>query len=342
MMSKSEELANAHLDFIRHRRYDDGGEPSGDLSVTLARSLLEIKIGRVFSRDDVAVIVKEVLCSFPENSPVKQFIKSSMAGSLKKILSETSHLGAILPEEIAGEFIDTLLGMNNLRKRVFRRIFDTAVYSRMISEVLYKGIKDFILYDNIVARAIPGAVSAIRLGQDLVRSLPGISGLESSIDRKLTDFVENNIKAIIRHGEKILNERFDEDLPGLIKNKLLAYLSSGRVPKFRTISKHGSEDVKILNGILKKFWMNFTTTDIFSGIVEIISDELYLNYSSRTVKEIFNDFGLSEDDFFRIINDFTAAVRGNSLLDDFIQNKIQRSLEEFYSSEDAGRILQDQ
>ncbi len=100
--------------------------------------------------------------------------------------------------------------MDGLRKAATTQIATSEVYSRLLSHVIYQGIKNYLQSENTITRKVPGASTLMRIGQNAINT--AAPKLEKTIDRQLTAFVNANIQDSIRESKRYLDKVLDQEL----------------------------------------------------------------------------------------------------------------------------------
>ena len=168
------------------------------------------------SLDDL--ITEDQITDFIDRNIIKAEIKDEtveyLTENLKAIFSylekNDSKIENLVSKDQYDKVVEDLIKLDGIRQELTSTFISSSVYTKLISDVLYNGIKDFMLSENALTKKIPGAASLLKVGQGLMSI--AAPKLEESIDKKLLQFINKNIQATVRHSETFLNKALDKEL----------------------------------------------------------------------------------------------------------------------------------
>ena len=109
---------------------------------------------------------------------------------------------------------DALVGLladdRSVRDAVIAAVTASKGYRKLVSHVLYQGVKGYLLTENVVARKLPGASTLVKFGQKTMSA--AAPNLEAGVDRRLTAFVEANLSETLRESRRYLEATLTPEL----------------------------------------------------------------------------------------------------------------------------------
>ena len=194
-------LKNAHVEHARLRlqekRYwqqqlDDG-----------VKALGKTPVGALVDPDALAKVVDDWLASVNTAQGLRPVIIEVSEAILEQAGDDPATVGELLNEAHFEAILEQALRLKTLREKAIHACLNHPLVSDMVSEMLYTGIKNFLLEENVLAK-LPGVSSMMKLGRKSVGKAMG--GLEDSI----RDYLRHNTRATLKTGEQWLNRQLTD------------------------------------------------------------------------------------------------------------------------------------
>ena len=202
-------LLEAHVRFELNR-WDDGGLAKATESevAALAAWLGSLTLVQVATPEQVTDWIQRYAVEMPLTDELVQIIDEGVRGVYAALLQEEISLRELVPRTNYAQFIEAVLRMPDVRQTITAQVTSSSIYSGLVSHLLYRGIKSFVLKENVLARRVPGASSLLRLGQSAMSS--SAPGLEKGIDKQLLAFINANIQETTRESYHYLQDVLDD------------------------------------------------------------------------------------------------------------------------------------
>lgn len=187
--------------------------------------------------------------------------------------------------------VDLLSELDDLRGALVRAVTDNPAYHELIAHVLYQGVKAFMLTENVVARRLPGAQSLIRLGQRGLSS--AAPGLESTVDRQLSRFVQNQIGATLNDSREFLEETLAGEPAHELVDTMLR--TSGRTRLAEAADIVSDADVQALTEHAEPLLRHVLSTGLLARLLTPAIDQVLTVYAPEPVTGLLEELGLERD-----------------------------------------------
>jgi hypothetical protein len=234
--------------------------------------------------------------------------------------------------------VDKVIGLKNLRTEIIIRIVESRAFSNLISHILYKSIKGYLLSENVLLAKFPLVPSLLKFSREaLQRLLPPIAGLESAIDRRLEAYIESIGEKTIRNSREFLNEFIDDNLiletgeeiwEAVFQNSLAEYFSK--------IDTNDLEDF-ILIGY--DFWLHFRQTDYFKEIYQELVIYFFKKYGDKELDLIIEDVGVSKEMIIREIIEVVTPGVEKALAMGHLEERVRARLADFYFADATAAVV---
>ena len=267
--------------------------------------------------------------------PISDEIVTFLTECTKKIHScvrnDETRLEEVIPREQYDRVMENLIDLEDLRNEIIHQMVSSKIFSMMISNALYKGIKGFIVSENILVKNIPGASSLLKVGIELMNITT--LGLAGSIDEKMKGFVENNIQNILRDSEKFLVASLDEALLKELANQL--WEASTKYRGNSTIDYIGTRHIESTAPVVRDFWLHLRKSAIFSKLCRTLIDYFFERNGDKKIRTLLEEIGITEDRILGEVNEIAKPVFKNRAFRSYLEKRIRTRLEGYYFSENG-------
>lgn len=287
-----------------------------------------VKLNEVAAPAQVIGVIQRIVIDLPVADELLASIRESVQVVLELLQEEATPVEAILPRAIFDRIAASVAGMEGLRLEVTRQVVTSAVYTQLISNVLYHGIKGYLLSENTITRKIPGASSLMKLGQSALNSTA--PQLEKAIDRQLIAFIRDNLQETIRESEQFLNGALDEATLRTVADEIWA--ANAQTP-LSTLA--GYTDAATVDGaveIVLAFWRHFRSTPLFLALVEQVVRNFFLRKGKKNVSALLTEIGVTPAVVTNEVYALAAPGMEAARQSGYLEGRIRARLAAFYEA----------
>ena len=293
-----------------------------------------VKLKNFITRKRVLAFIHDNVVELPVAGGVTELAGEMSRRVLESDHNEHSTLQDIFPHDIFFEFVDKLIHLKSTREDLIRKTVSTGAYSELLSHVLFTGIKEFLLTENIIARKVPGLSLLVQIGKEAVnRAVPG---LEPAVEDRVREYISKNLGMAINASVNFLYDYYDEEHIYAVAEEVwenIAFIPLAR--HFETLSSEDMEDF-IVTGY--DFWMQFRETRYFKGIYTEIVNAFFDKYGDKELDILVDDMGVSQDLVINNIVSFAEPLLKKSFARKFLKERLMARFESFYRSKKARAI----
>ncbi len=329
-------LFEAHVAHELNRFKDNGYQQTIKEEVSAVFEWIKkIKLKEVMPVEQILRLIKRNVVELPVAGGITELTGEMSQKVLASRQNKKTALEDILSRKQYDDIVDKVVSLKKTRDASIRRFVNSSVYSRQISEVLFTGIKEYMLAENIIAKKVPGVSSLIKAGKFAVnKTMPS---LEVAIENKVKSYIKSNLEKTIRRSEKSIINYFDgtrivdtgeEIWESIAEKKLSEY--------FSTIDDNDMEDF-ILIGY--DFWLHFRDTKYFKGIYTELVKYFFKKYGDRELDVILEDIGITQKMVTHELNEIIAPGIEKTLSIGYLEERIRARLESFYLSKKAASLI---
>ena len=316
-----------------HIQYELNQLTSPQLEAALRREiaalyafLREVQVSDLVGSDQLHAFFRRNLLERPLPAEVLDFLRENVMVALELAQDEQAPLETLVPRQVYDRLVDNLAAMQSTRQTLTRQLVNSSIYSRLIANVLYHGIKSFLLSEHGVARTIPGAAAFVRLGQNALNA--AAPQLEKNVDRQLLAFVNDNSQQLIADSETFLNRTVDEALIRKLGDEV--WEAAAGEPLARLTAALDRRSVDGWAETANDLWLHLRTTPLVDDILQAVVRSFSLRYGKRTAADVLELLGLSEDTAAQELQALIGPLAQSALTSGYWEERVRARLEPFY------------
>ena len=326
-MNEALAMLDAHVQFeLRRWRGPAFEEMLAHEVAALFRWLDTTPLADLVSVDVVTGMVQRVVVELPISDGLVALVDESVHAAYDALADAETRLDGILRPGSYDRFVDLVVAAGAIRDVVTTQITSSEVYARLVSHVLYQGIKSYVLTQNVVARRVPGAGSLLRLGQGALST----AGLDKGIDRQLAAFINSHAQETIRDSKAFLDETLDDARMRTIADEVWASNAARTVGWSVDLLGRASLDEAVAAG--RDVWLWVRETDFFARVVARVVDAFFERHGEQAAGELLANIGITAEMVARELASAFAPVVAQADAQGFLEERIREHLEQFYTS----------
>ncbi|HRH92788.1 MAG TPA: hypothetical protein PLW01_12900 [Agitococcus sp.] len=250
-------------------------------------------------------------------------------------IHQQTTLNEILSDRQFEQVLDKILELKNIREYILREVVINPVYASLASDVVYYGLRDYLLSQMIGGKKrVQRVQSVLSKAKDFVNHLP--QGLEEAIEDSLRLYINQSIRHIIAESQSFLTH-IDQNK---LRDSILDIWDNIKQQPISTYQQLlTSIDVEELCVMSYEFWRDFRQTTYFKVLLEAGIDAFFQRYGDVTLDILLEEVGIKRDmlliDAVAFAPPILKKLGEKNLLEPFIR----RHLHGFYASEEVQAIL---
>lgn len=321
-------LLEVHVAFELARWSGDGARPAlrdeveAVLEWAWARPLVDVL------PDDVPTLVADVVADLPVTDETVELAVQVAAAADEALAGSDLTLAELVVREDVDALVDLLASWEEPRGRAVAAVTSSEAYSSLVAHVLYRGIKAYLLTENVIARRVPGASALVRLGQRGLSS--AAPSLEAGVDRQLTGFVQANIADTLAESRRYLDATLDQQtlvsMAGqaweAVENRPIAGITDGL----------SGDDVSDLVRRSAPLVQDVLDSGLPALVADGIARRVLDRYGDRPLGEVLESLGLDQARVADEITGWAAPAVARAAATGLLEARLRARLEPFYSA----------
>lgn len=248
---------------------------------------------------------------------------------------DEARLQDVLPEAHFMDMLDKALEFESLRAKLVHAILASPFYKTFASDLLYRGIRDYVTTQGEVANKIPGAGSMMKLGKSvLARAKPD---LENSMEQGLRKYIAKTVDSTSERSADLLLAKLDTDTLRGMGMEIWQDIKRLPIRALRDdITQPDIEDIFVL---IYAYWGDLRNTKVYGGLLDAGIDSFFSQYNDRTLAALLDDLGITDEMMVTEAMRFAPPVIKTLKKKKMLRPLIERELGDFYASPAVAKIL---
>lgn len=334
-MDKIQALIEAHVEFELKHIFDNPESFIYKELEALLENLGHLRLEQIVSKSEIEsfILTNEFSMEMPDIL-IKNI--ALIFVNFRQFFSEKGiEFKDFIDKEQFRILIENTISIKNIREEIIHQICLSSLYGRFISDILYRGIKNFLLEENIIAKNLPGASMLIGFGRNLMSKLPGVD--DGELDEKLIQFVQTNIKQTLLDSERYLNETLEGEFSKVLVDDLWDLLNS--MPPGKTVQKISIEELERSVELFIKTTDKFRSSGLYRELSLHIANSVFENIRHLTILDLIVKCGLQNKTLIEQIVMMATPLFKNDSFHGYIEKRLTDRFRNFYESTTCGTIL---
>lgn len=321
---------DTHLQHESKTLQGDGLKQTIDEGISALFEWLEdVSLNDFLTARQVQECVQRNVIEPPISDEILAFLTECAKRIHSRMVNDETKLEGTLTKRQYDKLIENLIELEDLRNEIINQVVSSSIFSMVITNTLYGGIKGFIVSENVLVKNIPGASSLLKVGMELMNKTT--LGLVWSIDEKMKEFVDNNIQNILKDSERFLVESLDEKLLRELGNEL--WDAASKYNAHSATEYVDPEHIESVAPIIKDIWLHFRKNTIFSKMCDTLVEYFFERYGDKKIRTILEEIGITRDAVLNELNELAVPVLGKDVVSSYREKRIRARLEAYYLSE---------
>ena len=337
MHPKAAALLDAHVEHITQQ-----------LSGKSLQTLIETEIGQILADAEQITLNDAVTPQMIKDTARSYAVDLELSGAIPELVGDIARalyanpvhdlttIGDLLPDGLFEEFLDKVLEMREARERIVHEAVANPVYSALASDILLEGIRGYVQQGRDLARQIPGAARAARLGQSLLSS--AFPMLEESLEENTRKYVTRILDAVLQRSEHFLLNHFHEERLREIALEVWDVIKEKPASTFKQgVSSLDMEEFFVIG---YETWRELRTTAFYGAMIDTGVDCVFEKYGDTSLRELVDEMGITQDIMVNEAMRYAPHVVKMLKRKKMLEPLLRRNLETFYHSKAALAILE--
>jgi hypothetical protein len=294
------------------------------------------RLSEVAREETVLNVIRRNVVEMPISGGLTELIGEMSRLFLTSSHNTTATLEDIFPRRIFLEMTEKALSLEVLRRNIIHRALYNTAFPRLIADVLFYVLRQYILAENALARKVPGLNVLFFLWRGAVSM--AWPGLETSIENRIRNFVEEHIEYVLQQSERFLTEFLNaERLAEIAEDRFDEASRHTLARQFKALGPYDLDDFIVIG---YEFWLSFRKTGYFRKIYTEMVRYFFDKYGDREVDVLIEDLGITPDMIITEILELTGPPIAKLLASGYLEGRLRLLLSDFFGSGAVQTLLE--
>ncbi len=250
-------------------------------------------------------------------------------------IHQKTTINDIVPDKHIEQILDKILELNTVRDYILNELIINPVYAALASDVMYYGLRDYLLSQLGVGKSQPRFTAVLSWGKTLIERVP--PDIEQMVELNLRHYIQKSLSSVLSESQSFLAHIDSQKL----RDNLLDIWDDVKHHHISTYQQLlTSVDIEEFIVLSYEFWRDFRQSDYLKMLIDLGIDAFFNRYGEATLAELLEEVGISQKmlvaDAFRFAPPVLTVLQQKGLLEPFIR----QHLEQFYHSPAVWSILE--
>ncbi len=245
-----------------------------------------------------------------------------------------TRLGEVVDDALFAKGIDLAVELRSIREEIIRGSLHSPLFALMVTDILYHGIRDYVVGENLLSQKLPGVSSLLSRGAGALNKR--VPQLEARIEKGVRGFIDSNMQSTVAQSEVFLKKAMTDERIRELATEIWHVLRKSPL----SISEFlGDAEVEAVLVFSHEFWLKLRQTDYLRELIDSGLQAFFDRYAALSLAQLLQDIGVDRATLRSEARELMPALI--ALVDEsgFLEAQIRRRLEGFYKSKAASSAL---
>ena len=279
--------------------------------------------------------ISRLVKTVPFTEELRTLIVKAIVSAMESDLNDSATIQTLVPKKEYDKAISHYAQFERVRMDIVRVILESPIYSRLISDVLYHGIKDYVVTENPLVKNVPGVSSLMKLGaKGINKAMPK---LEETAEATIKKFINANLRSSVDLSERILNNALSENNIRTIADHFWSALSEKEFGRAKKYVEEGKIDETAK--LIEEFWYEVRDAQYLHNMIHHVADHVFARFGERTLSDLLGKLGYDQAFVVPELQKMLPDLLGQDRVKAFAEERIKATLADFYASEEVQALF---
>lgn len=254
--------------------------------------------------------------------------------ALKNPINDHTSLETLLNAREYDQIVDRLSELEDLRRQIVHTVMQNPSVNQLISDLVYHGLKNYLLEENALTKKVPGMSSLMKMGKGMMERM---GSLDAALENTLKAYVKRNTKATMELSERLVERALETPRLKSLAREFWQQIKSeklNRVTQYVT-----ADDVDDVVRIGNTLWNHFRTTPYARDQLNDLVHAWFTEWGNQSVMEVLESIGLTRARLQVEVRNIAEPLVAELISSGHLEARVRLHLEAFYTSPEATAAL---
>lgn len=232
----------------------------------------------------------------------------------------------LINRQIYDVMVERIVSRPALRQEVIHSVLGSPVYHRLLSDVLYHSISDYLMKENPLSKNVPGMSSLMKMGKGVIGKL---GNLDQAIEQTIKHYLQHNIRGTAAFSETLVDQALNADTLRALADQLWPRLEAYELGQ---ATRH--LELEGLSYLAMVFWNQVRQTDYMKQQVSYLVKGWYAQFGDEPAMDVLDNLGIRREQLVREVVALGYPLVSAWVRSGHIEKRLREHLQRFFT--DAG------
>lgn len=332
--------ATASALLAAHRAYLLNQLSADNVNTTLSREINAFldwsntrPINAVVQLENIQRVAQQYVLEQAPTTELQAQILHLVKAAINSPINDKTYIHQLIEHKDYLAIVDKIASHEQLRADIIHTVVGNPVYAKLLSDIVYQALSDYLVNENPLAKKVPGMSSIMKMGKGLMESTGGNAAIESA----LKSYLHKNTQKIVDISEKILIKTLDAKQIHHVADQLWHKIKGLPLSTAKQYINPQDIEFGVATGVT--LWNHARHTTYAKEMLNELIASWYHGFAHQDGVSLLASLNVTRESLVQDILVFAQPVVADMLSTGFIAERIDAQLNEFYNSEAVAQIF---
>ncbi|MDO8416982.1 MAG: hypothetical protein Q7S87_12310 [Agitococcus sp.] len=290
-------------------------------------------LNRVINAERIQEVVVDYVLNQAPTEGLRLQIVTIAKAAFNSPLNNKTYVHQLIEHKNYLAIVEKIASHESLKKDIIHAAIANPVYAKLLSDVVFHALSDYLLHENPLAKKVPGMSSLMKMGKGLMESTGGNGAIEAAI----RSYLHKNMQSIVDLSEKVLLRTLDAKQIHHVADQMWHKIKSA--PLSTAQQYMGEADIEFGSKIGIDIWNHVRQTPYAQALLKELIAVWFSQFADKDGLTLLADFNINREIIVKEAQLFAEPVVVEMLQSGFLAERITAQLTEFYSLDIVSQVF---
>lgn len=261
-------------------------------------------------------------------------IGSIATRALKSPLNSQTRLEELLNVREYDLIVDRLIELEDVRRQIVHAVMQNPAVTQLISDLVYNGVKNYMVEDGGLAKKVPGMSSLMKIGKGVMDRM---GSLDAALESALKSYVKRNTRATMEMSERLVERALESSKLKAVSRQFWQQIKSAPLDRATRYVK--ADDVTDVVQIGSTLWNHFRQTTHARELLNELVHAWFEQWGNEAGTTPLLSIGLDKKRLQHETRLLLTPIIGELEASGHLQTRVTAHLQAFYASGEVSAAL---
>lgn len=254
--------------------------------------------------------------------------------ALKSPLNGQTKLEELLNAREYDLIVDRLIELEDVRREIVHAVMQNPAVTQLISDLVYNGVKNYLMEDGGLAKKVPGMSSLMKIGKGVMDRM---GSLDAALENALKSYVKRNTRATMEMSERLVEKALETPKLKTVSRQFWQQIKS--LPLDRATRHVKADDVDDVVVIGSTLWNHFRQTSYARELLNELVHAWFEQWGNDPAITALESIGLNKKRLQQEVRQVLTPIVAELETSGHLETRVKAHLQVFYASSEVTAVL---